>query len=76
MIKMRVFNSYKQIKFSQVGIGGKPAILVGNMQRINEARASLVETLVNTPQDKLRVAAFDEATRRDSIFPSEIDNED
>ena len=26
LIRMRVFNSYKQIKFSGVGIGGKPAI--------------------------------------------------
>ena len=26
MIRMRVFNSYKQIKFSQIGIGGRPAI--------------------------------------------------
>ena len=26
LIRMRVFNSYKQIKFSGVGIGGKPAV--------------------------------------------------
>ena len=38
MIRMRVFNSYKQIKFSGVGIGGKPAIFTkqgGDMNRTN-----------------------------------------
>ena len=38
LIRMRVFNSYKQIKFSGVGIGGKPAVFTkpGDMPSTND----------------------------------------
>ena len=85
MIKMRVLNSYKQIKFSQIGIGGRPAIFnklsVGStemMQKIDELGhrkghnddMSLMDNSI-----KIK-SVFDEATRKDSIYPSDQEAED
>ena len=63
MIRMRVFNSYKQIKFSQVGIGGKPqpsifnrvSLGTGEMPKIDEFQKKNMKraSLQPSPRDNV-----------------------
>lgn len=68
LVKMRVFNSYKQIKFYGTGTG------TGARQLNPILESSL------SPSTIYKVLApgsvNDELTKRDSIFPSELDAED
>ena len=73
MLKIQQFNSYRQLKYSGVGIGGKPMpsyTMRPEMSPISETNKFLMSTAA--AQDG-STSGYDDATRRDSIFPSEID---
>lgn len=77
MIRMRVFNSYKQIKFSGVGIGGRPTVYTrhGEMAPIHE-QMKLGNFSQAYGANQFGSPKGDDMTRRDSIFPSDLDAED
>ena len=71
MIKMRILNSYKQIKFSGVGIGGKKNVFTKHVQDYKNNEAALKSIHSNG-----KAVATDDITKKDSIFPSDLDGED
>ena len=78
MIKMRVLNSYKQIKFSGVGIGGRPTVFSrhGEMAPITEQQKLGNFSHSYGANQLAKIAQGDDMTRRDSIYPSDLDGED
>ena len=79
MIKMRVLNSYKQIKFSGVGIGGKKNVFTKHKNaalKANQAEQAMQTTFKSIQSNGKNAFGLDADTRRDSIFPSELDGED
>ena len=88
MLKMQQFNSYRQLKFSGVGIGGKPMPNYNRrpeMSQIQETNKIIMSYATDIISDlnlgsTLKVGQMsgqghDDVTRRDSIFPSELDGE-
>lgn len=66
LVKLRVLNSYKQIKFYGTGTG------TGTRQ-LNPIRESSVGPSILA---RALGSGSDDLTKRDSIFPSEFDGED
>lgn len=75
MIKMLVLNSYKQIKFSGIGIGGKKNVFTRQGLDVNSNAAKKDKQELRRIYLNGKDGIIDNATQRDSIFPSELDGE-
>ena len=77
---MQQFNSYRQLKLSGVGIGGKPMPnfnLSTEMSPIDES-AKILMSYASDPDNGYKAGpatVYDDTTRRNSIYRSDIDIE-
>ena len=75
LIRMRVLNSYKQIKFSGIGVGANSQRGPTELPAVSEHyQAAMARKTVN--QSNYWKKEDEVITRRDSIFPSDLDGGD